>query len=111
MSRKIYISGSITNNPNYREDFSNAEMKILDKFIESEWEYGEIINPAKLSCVLPSDFTYDEYMAMDLFLLTKCKAIYMLKGYEESPGAIAELIVAKQLGLEIFYESEEQNNE
>ena len=38
---KVYISGAITNNPNYKEDFANAE-KLLKK-------HGfEVVNPASL---------------------------------------------------------------
>ena len=38
---KIYISGAITNNPNYKEDFERAE-----DFLQREYPSADIINPA-----------------------------------------------------------------
>lgn len=37
-------------------------------------------------------------------ILTRCDAIYMLKGFESSLGAMEELRIAKDLGMEILYE-------
>jgi hypothetical protein len=43
----------------------------------------------------------------DLEILSRCDAIFMLKGWRESEGAKAELDLAKRLGLEISYEVNE----
>lgn len=40
----------------------------------------------------------------DLELLRRCDAIYMLNNWETSRGARMELELAKNLGLEIYYE-------
>lgn len=37
-------------------------------------------------------------------ILSRCDAIYMLRGYKYSKGSKAELREAKRLGLEIYYE-------
>jgi hypothetical protein len=42
----------------------------------------------------------------DLEILSRCDAIYMLRGHEKSDGAKGELDLAKRLGLEILYEGE-----
>jgi len=39
-----------------------------------------------------------------LELLRRCDAIFMLNGWAESEGAIKEHKLAKELGLEIYYE-------
>jgi len=41
----------------------------------------------------------------DLEIITRCDAIYMLKGWEKSFGATKELGLAKELELEVLYES------
>ena len=40
----------------------------------------------------------------DLELLSRCDAIYMMSGWTTSEGATAERNLAKELGLEIYYE-------
>ena len=44
------------------------------------------------------------FLPGDLEILRRCDAIYMLKGWEQSEGAMAELKLAKETGLEIYYE-------
>lgn len=107
MGNRIYISGAISGNPEYMQDFYRAELDLMSRYIETGWKYTEIVNPAKVSNVLPASFTYEDYMYIDIMLLSKCDAIYMLSNYKQSRGALAELIMAKQLGLEIFYEEGE----
>lgn len=89
---KVYISGAITNNPNYREDFKCAEAVLKS-------QGHAVINPVK-----NLGFEYKDYIDMGLCELMKCDAIYMLKGYEKSNGALLELFYAKTVGLEIIYE-------
>lgn len=88
---RIYISGPITNTPDYISNFSVAEQKL-----KSEYPNAEIINPTVLD-KLPLE--YDEYMKLDLMLLDMCDAIYMMNGWEKSKGACIEFgyAVAKEL--------------
>lgn len=83
---KIYISGAITNNPNYKEDFERAE-----DYLQREYPSADIINPALVNSFLPKSTTYEEYMKMSFCMLDMCEAIYMLKGWEKSCGANREL--------------------
>ncbi len=46
------------------------------------------------------------YLKGDLKFLEKCDCVFMLKGYENSKGAKAELELAKKLGLAVYYEEE-----
>lgn len=88
---RIYISGPITNAPDYKERFSKAEQKLKAMHPDAG-----IINPAVLS-ELP--LAYDEYMDLDLRLLDMCGAVYMLDGWEKSKGACIEYgyAIAKDL--------------
>ena len=53
---------------------------------------------------------HDRYPArileMDLNILSRCDAIYLLRGWKESEGALSEFAKAKELGLEIWFEPE-----
>lgn len=82
---KIYISGSISNNPNYKEDFERAEDYLNNKFPGIE-----IINPALVNSFLPKSTTHEEYMKMSFCMLDMADAIYMIKGWKKSCGACQE---------------------
>ena len=106
----VYISGKITRNENYKNDFLKAEywLKLND--------YTPI-NPAKLDEVLPK-LTYQQLMAIDYKLIELADAIFMLGGWQRSKGACAELSYAKSLGKKVLYQdyfkdfkkSKEKNN-
>ena len=46
------------------------------------------------------------FLEGDLEILRRCDAIYMLDGSSLSLGAIDEAVLARELGLEIYYECE-----
>ena len=91
----VYISGGITNVPNYKEHFAEAEA-----YLKSQGH--EVINPCMI--VLPESCTWSDYMKIDLGLLSLCDTVYMLKGYSKSRGAMVELKTAMQLNKNIIYQ-------
>lgn len=92
----IYISGKITGNPNCKEEFKKAQ--------EYWREQGRLaLNPTNISLPEGAD-SWEEYMLVCLNLLKSAKAIYMLKNYKESKGAMIELEFARAIGLEVYYE-------
>lgn len=93
----IYISGPITKDKNYYEKFLNAEKRLKEAGYE-------VINPAKIATLLPNSFEYGDYMDIDLNLLKKCDAIYLLKNWKNSLGAVIEQKLAKELGLKVIYQ-------
>lgn len=89
---KVYIAGGITKNKNYMEQFSKAEIYLK--------EMGcAVLNPCK-----NEGFSYKDYIDMGLCELMKCEAIYLLKGYEDSHGAMLEKSYAELTGMTILYE-------
>ena len=93
--KKIYISGKITDNPNYKADFEAAELALKIAGFQP-------VNPAEEH--LPDGATWADYMRQDIKLLCDCDAIYMLNGWRESAGAKIEHKLARDLGIEIIYE-------
>jgi hypothetical protein len=97
---KIYISGKISGLP---------IQPVIEKFkwhaVFLELKGHESINPFDVS---PLDESKDwhDYMIEDIAALFKCEAIYMLKDWGQSRGARIEYQIAKELGLQIFFEGE-----
>lgn len=101
---KIYISGAITNNPDYKEDFERA-----GDYLQREYPSADIINPALVNSFLPKSTTYEEYMKMSFCMLDMCEAIFMMRGWEKSCGANRELGYALAKDMIIMYEKEIAN--
>lgn len=106
---KIYLSGKITDNPDYREDFAKAQHKLEDLGFE-------VFNPA---VTYHEGWGWLDYIIYDLQVLETCDAIYFLENAftqlidEEgrtvstqwhSTGARIEYLVAEKLGLDMFSE-------
>ncbi|MFR7590243.1 MAG: DUF4406 domain-containing protein [Longibaculum sp.] len=89
---KVYIAGPISNNNDYRKQFSDVEWILKS--------YGHVvINPVK-----DLGFDYKDYIDMGLIELSKCDAICLLKGWKNSDGAKLEFLYAKTVGLKIIHE-------
>lgn len=102
MKRRIkttYISGPVSG---LEREEAERRFRTAEKMIK---ERGEMpINPLNL-CT--NDMTYEECLREDIMtMLQSADKIYMLKGYEESPGADLELDVAEMCGLDVEYEED-----
>jgi hypothetical protein len=100
----IYISGRITGNKNWEEQFHEAECYLIKKYYDEK-----IINPLCLDENTKKVFktenpTYKQYMINDIKHLIKCTHIYMLRGWWRSKGARLERHIAKVFGMKIMYQ-------
>ena len=94
--QKIYISGAVTSDPDFRKKFDKAEKLLYTK--------GYIpVNPVKGE-EDGKDWSY--YMKKDIQKLLSCDAIYVLSDWYDSKGARLEINIALELGLEVILEGE-----
>lgn len=80
--KTVYLSGAISKNPNFKENFRKAR---------EQWEEAgyTVIDPSYLIDVFPNG-THEQYMKICLELLKMADIIYMMEGWENSKGAIIE---------------------
>ena len=103
--KRIYRAGPMTGKPGFnRDEFEAAAKAVRDK----NAGFDEMMNPHEFA----TQFEWDEstsikrIAAVLMFQLSRCDAIYMLRGWQDSKGATAEHAVAKWIGLEIIYQGE-----
>ncbi len=89
---KIYISGKITGNPDFKEQFAAAEEQLRE-------DGHAVLNPAALG---QGGFKHEEYLHIGFAMIDVCNAIYMLDTWKDSPGAKAELAYAFTLKKKVM---------
>lgn len=87
---KIYISGPITGNPNYKEQFAAISRKMAkDGHI--------VVDPS----VETEGLSPRDYMRISLARLESADEILLLPGWENSKGANIEKLYAEYIGLRV----------
>ncbi len=94
---KIFISGKISGDKNYKEKFAKAEEEI-----KKLWT-TEVINPTEIK--LPSCCEWEDYMKVCINLIDECDAVYFLKDWQESAGACTEMAAALKRNITIIRET------
>ena len=81
----IYISGPITGHSE-----AECEMKFnkAKKDIERRGHFA--VSPWDISKLLPSEFDYLGYLAIDLEIVKRCDAVYFIDGWKSSTGCRRE---------------------
>jgi hypothetical protein len=99
----IYISGRITGNKNWKEQFYAAEKYLRSTSIIN----GIIINPVEIAEIVEAECSkpkWRDYMDIAIRNLMHCSAIYMLIGWRRSKGARLEWKIAKAFEMKIIYQ-------
>jgi len=86
---KIFLSGSITSDPNYKEHFK-------EKSDLSKAQGMEVFDPS----LLPPDLPYTTYIKLCLAELVTCDFICYVNDVTTSKGSFIERIVASACGIE-----------
>lgn len=89
---KWYISGAVSNDPDYRMKFLYAEYQLKSRGFK-------VLNPVKHE---KDGKAWDYYLRKDIRKLTKCGGIILLVDWFESRGAQLELKVASGLGMKVL---------
>ena len=91
---RVYIAGPMTGLPDYNYPaFFEAEGKIADTG-------ADVFNPARHG--IDPQKTHEEYMREALLDLCCCDAMVLLPGWENSQGALVEIVAAKAMGVKIY---------
>lgn len=117
VSKKIYVAGPMRGYPEFNfpafhaaskklraEDhmvFSPAEKdeEVYGKDFSKQFKTGSLEDASNLG------FSLRRALGDDLAWICKeADAVYLLKGWEKSKGALAEKATAEALGLEVMYE-------
>lgn len=100
---RVYISGPIKDNEDFRDDFIELEALARDLFPGSSI-YNPVTLGEGLEVMLGRVPTYGEYMKLDIEYLVKCDAILMMQGWETSSGARCEHLVAIMCDIRVDYQ-------
>ena len=88
---KIYISGKITGDLNYRQKFLNAENKLFDALFEP-------YNPAAL---VSANAKWNDAMRIAIKLMLNCDGVALLPDWKKSKGAKIEERLARDIGMHV----------
>ena len=87
---RLYLSGRITSNENYRKDFAEGRAGL-------ENAGYDVCDPTDLG--FPEDIPWEDAMKHDIREMLGCDGVALLPSWEESRGALIEARLAKELGM------------
>jgi hypothetical protein len=107
----VYISGSISHNPNAEQDFNSAEEKMR------ELGFVKIYNPVaqdKIQGYVTADCKEGGSSRAAVLKNDCCwicdhlPVMYILTSYKRSSGSLMEIALGKSLGLKVIYQRNKQ---
>lgn len=109
--KMIYIAGKYCDT---RGDwYQHLNIELAKKVARFFWYKGYAVicphtNTAWMGTSSPDN--WDMWMAGDFEMVRRCDTIVMLPNYKDSKGAMAELELAKQIGIDITYVEDYAHN-
>lgn len=102
MKKLIYISGRVSGTSDAKERFRRVEQRL-------RLQGWRVINPVRKTAYMnPALTLWTEYMRVCIRLLSRCDAIYLMRGWQQSKGATMEQRIAVDLDLDIVMEEQGQ---
>lgn len=102
-NKVIYISGKYRSHLGMNGVHENIQL--ARKYAIKYWKLGfAVICPHMNTAFLDGVDTDLMFLDGDIEILRRCDTIVMIPNWEDSGGAMAELAVAKEMGMEIIYE-------
>lgn len=97
---RVYICGPISGRDIEERRRAFGEVKKLLEIMGFE-----VVLPIENG--LPADALHEAHMRRDFGLLLGCDYIYLLEGWMDSHGCVAEMHVAKSAGIKVLHNEEE----
>lgn len=94
---RVYISGPMSG----REELNKAGFQNAAEYLRNQGH--EVYSPWEHWDAHPNE-TDEGYKKSDIYNIIDAQAVYMLEGWETSPGAITEHRLAVWLGRKIYYQ-------
>ena len=97
MKTKVYLSGCISNDPDFKQKFAEMEDIVAH-------HYGEVVNPCKWDEGTNKPWIF--YICRDIYRIWfgGFTHILMLQDWEQSYGAQIERLVAQKRSIKVVYE-------
>jgi len=104
----VYVSGKYTGDSH--EEIDTNILK-AQKYAVDIWNAGHMaftphLNTRHFERLCPH-VDHRKYLELDLAVLKVCDVIFMIPGWESSPGANIEREEAQKLGMPIYYKVED----
>jgi nucleoside 2-deoxyribosyltransferase len=100
----IYIAGPFSNDDNLRIEVNILKAKkAMRELLKKGWA---VICPHANTAGFQHENEIEDsiYYSADLEMLKRCDAVFMLKDWKHSHGAVNEHLISKQNNISIYYE-------
>ena len=84
----------------FKEYFKKAE-----NYLKS-LGFKNIINPAKVEKALSKGLNHDQYISIDISILSKCKIMYVLRGWQEYKDAVEEVKYTSSHNIKCIFQDD-----
>lgn len=91
----VYLSGPVSNNPDYQNCFAEAEQLVR--------EAGhKVVSPLSVPVLSEEIYSWDDCMKVCIALMRKCDCVLMVGDWRASVGARIEKLWAQGLGIPVY---------
>ena len=103
-NKLLYIAGPYSGDT--QENIKRAEMVSVNLIRQGFHVITPHKNTAGYEKYEDGTLTYETWLKMDLDILSRCDAVYVMTGSEDSQGVKKEIEFARERGIQVIYEAE-----